>query len=140
MIPFYIACKGTNEAREIDSRLVYKDGAARDLTGGSAYTASMRSAPLSLAGEGGYGFVGNVVQHVEQTAGATITGTPVMDGDPDDTQTIAETVAAGDESAVEFPWHSGGREVQVDFTLSGFVSEVELGSAEFWIIPRRAHR
>lgn len=138
MIPFYVALKGTNEVREIDSRLTYTDGADRDGAGGTVYPVRVRTARGSIANSGGYGFLGNVVQFVEQRAGATITITPIMDGVEQEPESV--TLDPTDEPAVEFPFHAGGREVQLDIALSGFGDETELAQCELWLIPRKAHR
>lgn len=134
----------SNEIHEIDTTLVYADGAdsSDPPVGGDVYQMVLVTQPIDADEPGLDGWVTMVAQTIEQLTGAEVTVGVLADGAdvnaPSDE--IARTKVTGDDVITEYPFREPATQFQLVITVSGFTNEVELGKADVWSIGRRDGR
>ena len=134
MIPLYVV-------NATGITLLTLDDPSVDTDQGSDFTASLLPVAFTPQPPEGESKLRRAVQAVSIGTSATVTLTPVVDGNenPDDAQTFNLTSAVdGAGPTVEAKPANQGSRFQVKTEITAHVGSCELGEAEAWTVPKRS--
>lgn len=138
-IPFYFGQAHGGKLLSLDDQSVWRDGAALNGSGGTAYTAKLRSTSLSSALSLGWNVLRRFAQRLVHLSSVTVKMRAYRD-ERDSGQEITRSLGVSDVGIVTAPFKASGSAVAVEVEVSGFNAEVQLGDAGVWIVPKRSSR
>lgn len=137
MIPFILCQAHGGKLITIDDRAVVTDLAAANGSGGTAYSPTLRTAPVRGGGLV-RGKLRAIRQRVPHDGACTVAIAVVTNGSAG--APLSRAIALTGSPVVEIPAANSGEEFQLDITLSAFDADCGLSDAELFIIPQHGVR